>query len=92
MMESLARVLPADVAVVEEAVTTTNTDVRTTRRAAEYERLFCPSRLGARLGLGLFAGSQAGLARAAGVGPVGRGCSHVWHPGRSGRRPTTAWA
>ena len=56
LMSTLARVLPADVAVVEEAVTTTGTYFERLGALHNTTRLFQPSRLGAGLGLGCAVG------------------------------------
>ena len=87
LMSSVARVLPANVAVVEEAVTTTGTYLGATRRTQEHDRLFRPSRLGPGMGSGLRDGRATRLARTSRAGPLGRGGVDVWHSRAMDRGP-----
>ena len=76
---SLARMLPADVAVIEEAVTTTNTTFERLGALKNTTGYFGHRGWALGWGLGLRDRREAGLARSAGAGPARRRRGAVRH-------------
>ena len=87
LMDRLARVLPDDVAVIEESPTTDGLLLRARRGLEEHQRLLCPARLGPGMGAELRDRREAGLARPPRAGDHRRRLGAVRHPGAMDRRP-----
>ncbi len=87
LMETIARILPPDVAIIEEAPPRPWAGISSVRGVKKHQRLFRPARLGLGLGIELRDRRETGLARPARAGHDRRRLGHVRHPGTMDGRP-----